>query len=276
MSTLIRVRSLAGARTTDGQARPRAPLLPMAWAQSVAQAKIFWRTPAASVTGLLMPLMLFLFFVLPHAHDTWRGSISVGAYLLAAMGTYAVGSIMVFNFGVTVALERSQKIDLLMRAAPLPGWISLLARVLGALAFGILAVAVLFATAALLAGIELAPATWLALGSRLLAGALPFIAFGLAVAYLAGPSSAPAIANLTFIGLSFASGVLVPLDQMPDAVRGVAPYLPTYHYAELARDAIGAAAESSLVSGLWLAAYTVALLALAVWAYRREATRKFA
>jgi hypothetical protein len=107
------------------------PRFPMLWMQTKAQARVFWRTPAVSLTGLLMPLMLLVFFVLPHAREPWQGSISVGAYMLAAIGAYAVSSVMVFNFGVTVAMERGQKVDLLMRAMPLPGWVFLAARVIG-------------------------------------------------------------------------------------------------------------------------------------------------
>ena len=63
---------------------------------------------------------------------------------------------------------------------------------------------------------------------------------------------------------------------MPDFLRSVAPLLPTYHYAQLAWGAIGAASESTAASVAWLAGYTVALFGLAAWAYRRESLRKFA
>jgi ABC-2 type transport system permease protein len=248
----------------------------MLWMQTKAQARVFWRTPAVSLTGLLMPLMLLVFFVLPHAREPWQGSISVGAYMLAAIGAYAVSSVMVFNFGVTVAMERGQKVDLLMRAMPLPGWVFLAARVIGALVFGAVAMALLFAVAIGLGGITLDLATWISLTWRLLVGALPFIGFGFAIAYLASPSAAPAVANLLFIGLAFASGMFVRLDQMPGFLRAIAPLLPTYHYAQLAWGAIGAANESGAASVGWLAGYTVVLFALAGWAYRRETLRRFA
>jgi ABC-2 type transport system permease protein len=256
--------------------RAEAPVLPMLVMQTKAQARVFWRNPALSLTGLCMPLMLFVFFVLPHAHEPYAGSISLGAYMLAAIGAYAVSSVMVFNFGVTVAVERGQKTDLLMRALPLPAWLYLAARVIAGLAFGAVALAALFLVALGPGAIALAPGTWAALAGRLLVGAVPFIGFGLAIAYLAGPTSAPAVANLAFIALAFASGMFVPLDQMPSLLRSIAPLLPTYHYAQLAWGAIGAANESSLASVAWLAACAVILFGLAAWAYRRDSLRKFA
>ncbi len=258
-----------------GRGRRVAPVLPMLLAQTRAQVLTFWRLPSVSATALLMPLMLFAFFVLPHAGDPFEGSISVGAYMLASIGAYAAGSVMVFNFGVTVALDRGQKVDLLMRSAPLPGWAYLLARIAAALVFAVLAVAALFAVAAA-GGIHLDPAAWLDLGARLLLGAIPFLALGFAIAYLAGPSAAPAVANLAYIGMAFASGMLVRLDQMPDVLRVIAPALPTYHYAQLAWGALGTADESGWVSAAWLAAYAVGLFGLAAFAYRREALRRFA
>jgi ABC-2 type transport system permease protein len=269
--------ALAGERVREaGWPGPGlAPLLPMLLAQTRAQARMFWRMPAVSMSALLMPIMLLVFFVLPHAHDPWAGSASLGAYMLASIAAFAIGSVMVFNFGVTVALDRGQKVDLLMRAAPMPGWVLLLARVFSALVFGLLAVAMLF-TVAILGGIQLDTPTWLGLAGRLLFGAVPFIALGFAVAYLAGPSAAPAVANLAFIGMAFASGMLVRLDQMPDLLRLVAPYLPTYHLAQLAWDAVGAADESALVSGGWLLVWACSLFALAAYGYRRDARRRFA
>ena len=269
--------AIAEARTAGRQdPSSTAPLPSMLAAQARAQVRAFWRLPSASATALLMPIMLFGFFVLPHAQEPWQGSVSVGAYMLASIGAYAAGSVMVFNFGVTVALDRGQKADLLMRAAPLPGSVYLVARLVSALLFATLSVAALFAVAMLAGGIRLEPATWLDLGLRLLAGSIPLLALGFAIAYLAGPGAAPAVANMAYIGMAFASGMLVPMDQMPDVLRGIAPLLPTYHFAQLAWDALGVADEPAVVSGGWLLGWTVVLLALAALAYRREEHRRAA
>jgi ABC-2 type transport system permease protein len=62
---------------------------------------------------------------------------------------------------------------------------------------------------------------------------------------------------------------------MPAFVRAIAPWLPTYHYAELAWNALGAPTERMGVSVLWLAGYATLFLSLALRAYRREEDRKF-
>ena len=261
--------------TAATAARELAPLPPMLARQTLAQARVFLRTPAISVISLALPIMLFLFFGVPAVETPYLPGITLGTYMLASFAAYAVSSIMVFNFGVTIALDRGQKVDLLMRATPLPGSIFLLARTITALAFGLVGLAALslfgFAT-----GIRLEPGTWLAMTVWLAIGAVPFIGLGFAIAYLCSPSAAPAVANLLYLFLAFASGLFVRLDQMPDLVRSIAPYLPTYHYAQLAWATIGAPSDPIAESLAWLAGYAVVFFALARWAYQRDTARKFA
>jgi ABC-2 type transport system permease protein len=86
---------------------------------------------------------------------------------------------------------------------------------------------------------------------------------------------APAVANLVYLPLSFASGLFMPLSQLPAFVRRLAVYLPAYHYGQLAWGTVGAASESVLASLAWLAGYTLLFLLIAFRAYQREESRKF-
>ena len=109
-----------------------APLASMLLAQTRSQLRILVRTPAFSVTSLLLPIVLFTFFGLPFAHLVRHDAVSAGVYLLASFGAYAVGSVMVFAFGVGVAVERGMRIDVLVRATPLPSALYMLAKVITA------------------------------------------------------------------------------------------------------------------------------------------------
>ena len=129
---------------------------------------------------------------------------------------------------------------------------------------------------AVVTGVHLPLATWIALAFRLMIGSIPFIGLGFALAYLLSPSAAPAVANLLFIVLAFGSGLLIQVEQMPDVMQSIAPFLPTYHYAQLAWGAVGAGTEDLVVSAAWLAGFALLFFAAAAWAYRREADRKFA
>jgi len=253
-----------------------APVLKMLLAQTRSELLMRWRVPAFSVTNLVLPIVFFTFFGLPVAHLRRGDGVSIGAYLLASFGAYAVGNVMVYGFGIGVANERGMKIDRLMRASPLPPLVFMLAKVLTALVFSLVALVLLIAFGIVVGGIHETPAVWATIITRLLAGSLPFIALGFAIGYWSGPNAAPALANLIYLPLSFASGLFVPLNQLPAFIQNLAPYLPSYHYAQLAWSALGAGRESLGESLLWLAAYTALFLTLAVRSYRREERAKFA
>ena len=183
---------------------------------------------------------------------------------------------MVYGFGIGVATERGMKVDLLMRATPLPPGIAILAKVLNALAFSLLSVVVLIVYGIIVGGVRQDLSVWINVTVRLLAGSLPFIALGFAIGYSSGPNAAPALANLIYLPLSFASGLFMPLDRLPGFVQRIAPYLPSYHYGQLAWSAVGAPSEPLLTSLAWLAGYTALFMAVTMRAYRREQSLKFA
>jgi ABC-2 type transport system permease protein len=258
-----------------GASRPLASMTRMLAEHTRAQFLGFARNVALSAVTIVMPSLLFAFIAMSNGRREYAPGVTFGSFYLASMAAYAVSSVMIFNFGVTVAIDRGQKVDVLMRAGPLPSAVYLAARVVTALAFGLIALVVLFAFAYLAVGVGMPVTTWLTLGIELLVGAIPFIALGFAIAYLAGPGAAVAVANIAYLVLAFASGIFMPFDSLPPFVQSIAPYLPTYHYAQLAWSAVGLRTESTLASLAWLTAYSVAFLAVAAWAYRREEGRTF-
>lgn len=262
-----------------GAVEPRpavAPLGRMLAMQIKSQLLIMWRIPAFSMTNLALPIVFFTFFGLPVARQVTPDGRSIGAIVLASFAAYSVGSIMVFSFGIGVANERGMKIDLLMRATPLPPIVYMLGRVVNALLFALASLVVLIVYGRVVGGVQQDVAVWINVVVRLLAGSLPFIALGFAIGYLSGPNVAPAAANLVYLPLSFASGFFLPLDRLPDFVQRAAPYLPTYHFAQLAWSAVGAKAEPLLTSVVWIVGYSIFFFGIAVWAYQREEARKFA
>jgi ABC-2 type transport system permease protein len=252
-----------------------APLGRVLLAQTRSELLMRWRLPAFSATNLLLPVVLFSFFGLPFAGRMSAGGLDVGVVVLTSFGAYAVGQVMVYGFGIGVAVERGQKIDVLMRATPLPPGAYLAAKVVVAMLFGLLAVLVLFTYGSVVGGIRMAPGTWVSVIARLLAGSLPLIALGFAIGYVAGPNAAPAVVNLVYLPLAFASGLFMPPEQLPAFIQRVAPYLPTYHYAQLAWSAVGAGREPVGTSVAWLAGYAGLFLWVAARAYRRDAAQKF-
>lgn len=251
-----------------------APFVPMLVAQTTAQLRHLLRSPFYSIFSLVLPLIFWVFFGLPRAHHTIAG-VDAGAYLLASFGAYAVANVMLFSFGIGIANERGRKEDVLMRATPLRPGVDLLARLLAAMVFGLAAVVVLSIFAWATGGVRLDAGRWLVLVVRLLVGALPLLALGLAIGYLVSVNAVPAVVNLVGLPMFLASGLVVPLAELPDFIQKMAPYLPAYRYAQLAWDAVGAHADPPAADLLWLAAYTAVFLAIVLRAYRLEESRRF-
>jgi ABC-2 type transport system permease protein len=259
----------------------RSPLdVAPAWRIVVAQAKAvllgYWRLPTFVIFSMALPVMFFLFFGLPFAHEKGPGGISAGAIIMANLGAYAVSSILVFNVGIGRAQARGQKIDLLQRATPLPGWVVIVADTIGAMVLGLISLFALYLFAAVAGDVRLDAATWLQLTARSLIAALPLLGLGLAIGYGSGVNAAPAVANLIYLPMSFASGIFIPLSAMPSFLQKIAPYLPTYHYAQVVQHGLAQTTDESQATAIvWLVGWGILLFAIAIRMYRTDIARKF-
>jgi ABC-2 type transport system permease protein len=257
-----------------GEREEVASVWPMLIAQSKSELLQLLRDPAFVISSVALLTIFFAFFGLPVMDERTAGT-GARDYLLASFGAYGVISVMLFSFGAGVAAERGRKTDVLMQATPLRPAFLLCAKTVSALLFALATLAVLFGFGRIASGVEPGTWVWATLAYRLLLGSVPFVFLGFAIGYLARPSSAVPVIQLIYLPTAFASGLFVPLESLPEIVQEIAPYLPTYRYAELAWSAVGANTEPLSESVVWLASYGIAFLSAAVWAYRREDIRRF-
>jgi ABC-2 type transport system permease protein len=234
-----------------------------------------WRSPIFSIFSLALPVMFYVFFGLQNAQRVEQG-VNIGAYVLASLSAYAVANVMLFSFGIGVALDRGRKYDLLMRATALRPTATMIAKLLTGVAFALLALLVLFFVAVVVGGQRMETGQWLTLTWRLLLGAIPFLALGFAIGYSVSPNAAPAVVNLIALPMYFGSGLFIPLEQLPSFIRSIAPYLPAYHYGQIVWDAVGKPPDNPLwQSAAWLVGYALVFAAIAVRAYRADESKKF-
>ena len=254
-----------------------APVVPILVRQSYAEFIKLIRIPAFSVTSIVLPTMFYAFIGLGQASQPlFRGaSVTFGQYFLASMALYGVANVMVLGFGISLANERGQKMDVLMKATPLPAPVYFLAKVISALAIAFISIVVLSLFAAIAAGVRLESSQWLTLFVRAMLCSIPFIGLGFALGYLAGPNSAPAVTNLVYLPTAFASGLFFQISFLPHFLQQIAPYLPLYRAAHLVWNSVGVAYDDIRDDWLYLAAYGVGFFLIALWAYRRDQARKF-
>jgi ABC-2 type transport system permease protein len=235
------------------------------------------RLPVFAIPALTFPVFFYVLFGLSFTPPGGGGGgMRMATYLLASYGAFGVMGAALFNFGVGVAIERGQGWLLLKRATPMPPSAYFLAKIVTAMAFGAACLAMMSALGVLFGEVRLEPAAWLGLFGVVIAGALPFCAFGLLLGLVLGPNSAPPMVNLIYLPSAFASGMWIPIQVLPRFFKAIAPALPSYHLAQLALAQIGASQGGSLAGhAAYLAGFSAVCLALARVAYLREDGRTF-
>lgn len=234
------------------------------------------RMPAYSLPTILFPVMFYVLFGLSFLKNQPAGGVSMAAYLLATYGSFGVMGAALFGFGVGVAVERGQGWMLLKRASPMPPAAYFTSKIVMSCLFGLTIVLLLFALGYLFGDVRMPVEGWFSLLGILVAGALPFCALGLAIGYLAGPNSAVAIVNLVYLPLAFASGLWIPVAVLPAFFKKLAPWLPPYHYSQLALKQLGADVGDSTAGHLvYLVAFTAICLGVAYLGYRRDEGKSY-
>ena len=232
------------------------------------------RMPAYAVPAITFPVMFYMLFGVMFGGGRPAGSITVATYMLATYGAFGVIGSALFGFGVGVAVERGQGWMTLKRATPMPPLAYFVAKLVNAGGFAAIIVVLLSLAGVMFGGVRLAADAWVRLVATLMLGAIPFCALGLALGYFAGPNSSPAIVNLAYLPLSFASGLWIPIEMLPPAVKAAAPWLPPYHLGQLALAAVGAGRGGAVWAHvLALAGFAAIGLGIALIGYRREEDR---
>lgn len=254
-------------------ARPN--LARILWIESKTEFVKLLRLPAYSVATLAFPLMFYLVFGAAYGRFEAQG-IDMATYLVATFGAGGVLSASLFSFGAGVASERAQGWMLLKRVSPMPPVAYFFAKTVMAMVFAVLVIALITLLGMLTQGVRIEALAWLQMLGTLLTGVFPFAALGLAFGYLFGPNSAPVVLNLIYTPMAFASGLWIPISTLPDFVQKAAPFLPSYHFAQLALGTVGAAPRGDAPwHVLVLAISTVLFLSVAVWAYLRDEGRTY-
>jgi ABC-2 type transport system permease protein len=204
------------------------------------------RMKVYSLSTILFPLMFYCFFGLAMGQQQTKDFMPMARYLLATYGAFGVMGAALFAFGVGVAVERGLGWFQVKRASPMPLAAYFVAKAVVSLVFGAIVVTLLFTLGAVFGGVRMPVAQWLELGGVLIAGAIPFCAVGLAIGSFAGPNSAPAMVNMTYLPMSFCAGLWIPFQFLPHGLQQVAPFLPAYHLGQIALAVLNAPSQGTI------------------------------
>lgn len=228
------------------------------------------RQPSYSVPTIGFPVMFYILFgILLGSRGSVKG-INLAEYLIASYGAFGVVGAAMFGFGVGIASERAQGWLLLKRVSPMPPAALVTAKVVMSATFGLIIIGLMGLAGTLFGNVRLTPGEWAQLVLVLVLGNIPFCLIGLAIGFAVSPAAAPGIVNLIHLPLAFLSGLALPIEAMPAALRTFAQVLPQYHLGQLALGAIGLATDPDVTTHVLVLGLTTVVAGLvSARAYRR-------
>jgi len=229
------------------------------------------RLPVYSASTILFPVMFYVLFGLMMNRGEGLNTVSVSTYLMATFSTFGVMGASLFAFGAGLAGERALGWLQVKRATPLPPTAYFFAKTVVCMAFSLIIVAALLTLGFLFGNVHMTVLQTVKLAATLVLGSITFCAMGMAIGYFAGPTSAPAIVNMIYLPLSFASGLWIPMQALPHFFQKIAPFLPPFHLGQIALSVVGAQTTgSNLMHWEALAAFAVISLGIARLGYQRD------
>jgi len=229
------------------------------------------RTRAFTLTVIGFPVMFYVLFGLIVNHGEVTHGVSIAKYMLGGYAVFGLVGASLFGIGVGLANELAAGWLELKRASPMPPLAYLAAKCVSAMAFGVIIVTILCVLGVALGHVPLTLSEYVRMIAFTVVGALPFASLGLALATLVPANSAPGVANLLYLPMSFLSGLWIPVFLLPKWLQSAAPLLPTYHLAQLMLSIYGYQDKGSMASHWFgLLGFTCIALGVAILAFRRR------
>jgi ABC-2 type transport system permease protein len=218
---------------------------------------------------LVLPVLFFFIFK-SGKRVAQAGGPELAATTMIGIAVYGA-MIAAMSGGAMVSVERALGWSRQLRLTPLrpPAYIAI--KLLTAMLLGLASVAVVFAAGAY-DGVQMAPGTWVLSALLAWGGSLVFAAFGLFMGYLLPSENVMQIISPILGVFAFFGGLFVPLSLLPSAMRDVAPFMPTYGVAEIARLPL-LGGDFDVTWGLSAVLWTAAFAAGATLMFRRDTSR---
>ncbi len=218
----------------------------------------YLRLPVYSFSITMFPVMFYILFGLVMNRNGSAGNLSVPTYLLASYATFGVLAASLFANGAGVAADRGLGWMQVKRASPMPAFAYFFAKLVVSMIFSTIVLASLMILGFVFGHVRISPLVAVEILGILLAGTLPLCALGLAIGYFAGPNSAPAVVNMVYLPMSFASGLWFPIEVLPKVLQKFATLLPSYHLVQLVFGVLGAGHGSTFWHWGFLLGFTAA------------------
>ena len=249
-----------GGMTRPEALRTAVPAIEVYIREAIAELRKSWRLPQFLLPTVLTPAGFFALFGVIMGN----GSAARANYALATFGIFAAIGPSLFGACVGVALEREGQLIALKRVSPLPGGAYLAAKVIAALVFTALTLAIIYPIG-LIAGAQMAAKQWFNLATLHLASAVPFALIGFGIGMRMKSKGAIAMANALLLGFAVLGGLWIPVAALPGWLQAIAWATPSFHLGEIGLALAGVARPQPFALHCGFAAVMVAAAALFAW-----------
>jgi ABC-2 type transport system permease protein len=220
--------------------------------------------------SLGFPLVLYFVIAAPQKGGNNFAGTGVSAALYYMAGLASFGTMMsMISSGGRIAGERQAGWTRQLRITPLTPRAYFRSKVLSSYALAMTSLLLLYIAGASL-GVSLAAGRWLEMTALIVIALLPFAALGIALGHLMNVDSIGPVTGGTVSLLALVSGTWFPVTH--GFLHDLGQCLPSYWLVQAGRIASHGSGWGS-TGWLVVAAWTVALIALARLAYRRDTSR---
>jgi ABC-2 type transport system permease protein len=188
---------------------------------------------------VLLPALFTIFFTKVIGGQLQPGDYQdvAGATMISMMAYGAIGAAL--GATIRLAFDRSSGWMRQLRVLPVPPAATLAVDVLVGALLVLPSLVVVALVGRFVNGVEFAPATWLLLLAVMWAGAVVFVALGVAVGLALDAQAAGAAIGILGAILAALGGLWFPVEAFPAGMVPLAHAMPSYWYAELGRDLAG-------------------------------------
>ncbi|MFI0940831.1 ABC transporter permease [Streptomyces sp. NPDC021020] len=229
--------------------------------------KLFFRLREQVIFTFAFPIV-FLFLFASIFHDDMAGTGSTASqYYVASMTAAGIMSTSFQSLGISIAVERDEKVLRRLRGTPMPPAAYFLGKIWLVLVTGLLETAALLVFGATVYDVDLpSDATgWLTFGWIFVLGITACALLGIAVSSVPKSArSATSVVVLPFLVLQFISGVYILVDTVPSWMLTVSSFFPLKWLCQGLRGVFLPHAAAALEpAGSW--EYGRTALVLAAW-----------
>ena len=197
--------------------------------------KTLIRTPRAAFFTLVFPMVLLILLNSTNSGTVTAtgGKVDFAQYFTPSLAIFGLSFGCYTSLVFSIPRAREQGILKRIRGTPLEPTVYLASLIAVALIAGVSSVTLMILVGVVAFGVHVQAATLPAALVTLVLGGLCLASLGVAVSsFVARADTAPVVANLTLLPLTFISGVFAPLHGAPDWVTTLAGIFPIKHLVD--------------------------------------------